>query len=288
VIILGAHTLWPDNPPVRDNIKPEGQAKDPISQEDQMLLQDAPPKYGALLQSYLAASTPEEKNQFVLSPARNSAKMARFYSANPLERINPEDVVLARQSLLKLPGDKAIETLWNTKDSRRIEAVFHQENGEWKLDWKHFVRYSEQPWPLFLAGSGEAEHEFRLLARERLAKERKNAQDISIVLYAPKFGDPGETGFQSPEFNIPRESPDGKLLGAAFRMKRVGQTAYRSELTQFDPEEMIRVRLSIRRTEVEGVKKFAVTRVLACHWHEIDDPRIPVTDEDPSEEIPNP
>jgi hypothetical protein len=280
LIILGARFLWHQDAPVGN------QASVPVESgggnpEEYELLQAATTRCSETLQNYLGAATLEEKTQFVLTPSKTTTMMVRFYGSNPIERVDPAELKLSEQHLLHLPGGKAVETLWSIKDSRRIEAVFREEGDSWKLDWVHFARYSDQPWALFLAGSGESESEFRLLARERLAKERQNENDISVVLYSPRFGDPGETGYQSPEFNILRNSADGRLLDAAFHLKREGKSAYQSTIAKHDPDEMIRVRVRVTRSETDGVRKFTINRVIACHWYEHDEPGVEVTDDTP-------
>jgi hypothetical protein len=176
--------------------------------------------------------------------------------------------------VLNLPGGRAIETSWNAPDGRKVDAIFREENGEWRLDWDHFVRYGDYPWSLFLAGSGPPEGEFRLLARERLADARKKADSISIVLYAPRFARPGETGFQSPEFLVPRNTRDGQLLDAAFKLARSGGQVFGSKLPNPNPDDMIRVRVKVRRLEQDLERKFEIAAVLACHWYSVDDPGV--------------
>lgn len=274
LIIVGARFLWHE-----DDVKPPVTQPTPVNhqqseQENFILIQKATPVCAETMSHYLAATTQEAKCQFTLSPTDTAAKMSRFYGDNPMERLDPAHLTLTRQHVLNLPGGKGIETLWTTKDGRLIDALFRQEEDTWKLDWEHFARYSEQPWALFLAGSGDAEGEFRLLARERLAKERKDAEDISVVLYAPRFGEPHDTGYQSPEFNILRKSPEGKLLETAFRNAREKKTVYQSALGNLNPDEMIRVRVRVKRDESGGLRKFAITRVAACHWYGVEDPGV--------------
>lgn len=272
MIILGARRLWKEESVSQGMVNPLTEKNAPeLSQEDRLFLERARPAYSLAFHRFLAASTQEEQNQFVLSPTSTAVKMARFYNANPLNRVEVEGVSLLHQHILQLPGPKTVETLWKTKDGQKIDVVFRLENGEWRLDWNHYARFSDHPWPLFLAGSGEPEGEFRLLARERLAEERKDAADISMILYAPRFGYPNETGFQSPEFLVKRSTPDGKLLDAAFKIAREGKQVFNSQLTNINPDGMIRVRVNVRRFEEDGTGKFEITRVIACHWYEIDD-----------------
>ena len=245
-----------------------------LSQEEVAMLNDAGQKSTDVFSGYLHAITPEERNQFVLKPVSTASRMNRFYSLNPLAPIDPASVTLTERHVLRLPGEKAIATLWSIQDGRSVEAIFRQENGEWRLDWDHFARYSDYPWPLFLAGSGEPEGEFRLLARERLAEMRKDQETISLVLYAPRFGQPKEAGIQSPEFLVQRSSKDGELLAAAFKLAREGKRIYDSKLPETNPDGMIRVRVKVKRTEVELQRSFEITAVKACHWYDIDDPGV--------------
>ncbi len=273
VIILCARRLWREDSVPQGAVNPLEEKNAPeVSQEDRLFIERARPAYSVAFHGFLAANTQEEQNQFVLSPAFTAVKMARFYNANPFDRVDFEGVSLLQQHILQLPGLKTVETLWKTKDGRKIDAVFRVENGDWRLDWNHYARYCDHPWPLFLAGSGEPEGEFRLLARERLAEERKDAADISMILYAPRFGHPNETGFQSPEFLVKRSTPDGKLLDAAFKIAREGKQVFNSQLTNLNPDGMIRIRVNVRRFDEDGARKFEITRVIAGHWYEIDDP----------------
>jgi hypothetical protein len=223
---------------------------------------------------FLAAGTPEGCTQYVLSPVSTASRIARFYSLNPWTKLDPRTLSLATHSIINLPLGPAIEILWETQDGEKIDTVFRQENNEWRLDWDHFVRYSDSPWPLFLAGSDEPQGEFRLLARERLVDERKNAPTISLILYAPRFGHPDDTVSQSPEFIVSRNSRDGKLLDAAFKLARSGKQVFDSKLPNLNPKEMIRVRVNIQRGEADTDRKFKITEVLACHWYAVADPGV--------------
>jgi hypothetical protein len=286
LIIVVARKMWHvdtrDTAPV-----PTTKIEEPAaSDEDLALLNENVRKCMEVFNGFLSAGTPEERNQFVLNPVTTASRMARFYSLNPLTNIKPQTVQLADNAIINLPGAKSIETQWKCDDGRSIDALFREENGEWRLDWDHFARYSDYPWSLFLAGSGDPEGEFRLLARERLAEERKDQETISIVLYAPRFGHPLDTGFQSPEFLVSRASHEGRLLEAAFKLVREGKQVLGSTLLKNNPDDMIRVRLKVRRTEAELERKFQITKVIACHWYTIDDPGVEpsASTEEPAEE----
>lgn len=283
LIIIGARKLFPSHdaaPPVPPAAV-IGKTRVP-SAEDAVLHQKAGPLCAEVFTRFLTADSPEARNQFVRSPVSTASRMAHFLSLNSLPEIDPATLTLADSGLLHLPGEKAFEARWKSADGKIYETVFRQENGEWRLDWEHFVHYSDHPWALFLAGTGPDEGEFRLLARERLAEERKNEDTVSLALYAPRFGLPHETGFQSPEFLISRNSNDGKLLNAAFKLLRGGGRMFDSKLANIDPDDMIRVRVKVRRTGPEDERVYQITAVKTCHWLSLDDPG--VTPEPPAEE----
>ena len=276
LIVAAARHLWPgeetDNKPFTSATQSNSTSTE--SNEDFALLNASLIKCSQTLSSLLVAGTPETRNQFVLSPVSTAARMARFYSLSPLTTVDPGTLTLTANSILVLPTGRAIETSWGSEDGKIFDVVFSEENGEWRIDWDHFARYGDYPWSLFLAGSGPPEGEFRLLARERLADAHKKDDSISIVLYAPRFAHPRETGFQSPEFLVPRNTLDGRLLDAAFKLARSGGQVFGSKLPNLNPEDMIRVRVKVRRIEVDRERKFELAAVVACHWYAVDDPGV--------------
>ena len=228
---------------------------------------------------FLNAITPEESNQFVLDPVRTAARMDRFYALNPLAKIDPATLTLRDSAVVHIPSKRAIEMYWNLNDGRTLDAVFVEQDNEWRLDWDHYVRASDYPWALFLAGSGEPEGEFRLLARERLADERKGSDTISMVLYAPRFGHANETGSQSPEFLVKRDSVNGMLLTKAFKMEREGTRVFGVALPSINPEGLVRLRVRVRRIEENRDRRFELVNVVACHWYSSDDPGVEISDQ---------
>jgi len=236
------------------------------------------PACQAALAGFLDAGTPEERNQFVHNPVATAGRMARFYDLNPFVRIEPKATKTTAYSLLNLPAGRAVETRWSAPDGRTLECVFIQQNGEWRLDWEHFVRYSEYPWSLFLTGAGEAELEFRLLVRERLVTQRSESSLMSLVFYPPRFGYPDQIATASPEFLIKRDSPDGSLLTAAFKKHAKGEPLYASKLPYLEPLDMLPVRVRLRRlnnaADADTPYSFELVKVLACHWMSLDKPDV--------------
>lgn len=276
LIIWGAQALL-HREPTDAHLANTEEAADVLSEEDFNLLEDAASISSRLLTSFLGAESPEQRNQFVYSPVRTSPRMARFQTMNQLPRVNPASLVIKGKSVVHIPDLKVIEVQLQEGDGKLLDSVFIKENEEWKIDWEHFVRYGDVPWALYLAGSGEDVSEFRLLARERLAEERKDAPDISVILYAPRFGAANETGTASPEFLIPRNSENGRKLEAAFKLERSGKQPFGVKLPSINPEGLIRVRVKVRRV-VEGMeRRFELEDVIVCHWYSTDEPGMDIS-----------
>lgn len=273
VIVFSARHFWgagKDDSAARAAVV----AKDSIPAEDLALVEGSALARNTLFSKFMAADSPEARNQFVSSPIDTAARMARFYSMNPMPVIDPGKLKLIGSSVIHIPGKTAIESQVETSGGQAFDVVQQLENDEWRIDWDHFVRYSETPWTLFLAGNGDAEGEFRLLARERLADERKDKDRLSLVFYAPRFGHDNETGLQSPEFIIPRDSRNARLLEAAFALQRADRRVFDIRLPNPNPEGLIRVRVRIHRSEVDKVRRFELTEVIACHWFNDDHPGV--------------
>ena len=273
--IVGAHWIR-SNKSDQDAFVSKTPQKTELSAADAALLNEVIPLVNQSFSEFISAGTPEARNQFVLNPITTAARMARFYDLNPRVTLAPGSLSLAHSAILNLPTGRAIETSWKSTDGRVVDAVFVEQDKEWRLDWDHFARFSTYPWSLFLAGSAEQEGEFRLLARQRLADERKDADALSIVLYAPLFGAPDQTGFQSPEFLINRDTRDGRLLDAAFQLEKSGNRVFGVDIPNLNPEGLIRVRVKVRRIEDDDGRHFELLEVIACHWYSVDVPGVEI------------
>ena len=242
--------------------------------DDSAMLQRGINPCGQTVTGFLTARTPEERSQFVRKPLETIGRMTRFYALNPAVIVDPADLSLDQFNLLHLGEERAISILWRTGDGRLFDSVFFLEKGEWRLDWDHFVRYSDHPWQLFLNGGGSDTGEFRLLARERLAQDRRLTGEIGIVLYSPRSGSPGETGAPSPEFLLSRDSEEGRMLVAAFAELEAKRRPFGDKTLTHDPDEMVRLRVRIRRENTPQGDRFVLEKILACHWMGIDDPGV--------------
>lgn len=291
LIALAILWIWPeDSGRYSANSSDESSVKGTAGDESVVILNKALAACCEVLGGFFNAGAPEERNQFVLNPVATAGRMARFYDLNPLTRIDPSSVSNTDNTLLDLPTGQALESRWTSTDGRTLDCVFVQQNGEWRLDWEHFARYSEYPWSLFLSGAGDPEAEFRLLVRERLLKERSETNYMSLAFYAPRFGFPDQAGSPSPEFLVRRDSPDGELLAAAFDKQAKGEALFGSKLASLDPHGMIRVRVKIRRLAVEAAsgQKFELVKVLACHWLSLADAGVKPAASAPQQDPPTP
>jgi hypothetical protein len=274
-VILCARKLWPsrDGNDEKSPVVDTGDAPDEAALR---LMRDALPICARQFRNYLQEIAPEAKAQFVADPAANVSRITRFLNTGEGSDIDPGKLKIADRDILRIGDRTGIETVWFTGESAiggaaLREAVFWSENGEWLLDWNHFVRYSDHPLALFLAGDGPAEAEFRLLARERLAAERAQEDTMSLTFYEPLATRPGGHGTSSPAFLVPRLSKEGILLTRAFRAAKKGKRPFGIRLPSADPDDMIRVRVVIRRENGDGETHFKLVALKACHWYSSDE-----------------
>lgn len=275
LIVIGARRMWHrEESRFADDYRGDREEQR-FSDKQTKVLEAALPICAEVMNGYINAQTPEERNQFVLMPVRTASRMAEFYRNNPMLKLDQDAKFHLEQfELLHYGGGDVVETLWTTEDGRQYDAVFVNEEGEWRIDWEHFARYSTHPWPLFLAGTGPSQGEFRLYARERLAQERRREETMSIYLYAQRLGYPDKAGYQSPEFLVERESPQGRMLAAGFSAMRRNKRPFGSTLPIAYPDDMIRVRLTVVRDGGDLEPQFRIAAVAACHWYSTDEPGI--------------
>jgi hypothetical protein len=276
VIVIITKLISKDLPKNEQFVPKQKENSQKVSSEDLALLEVAVPICKTQFSGFLSAQSPEERNQFVSSPVATAARMARFYQLNPIKNLDPQTLSPVQNAVLHLPSGPAIEMHWKSTTGGIFDILFVQENGEWKLDWDHYVRNSDYPWPLFIVGGGDDQGEFRLLARERLASERSGKDTISIVLCAPRHGSAKELGSQSPAILVPRDSKNGRLLSAAFKLLRDKKGVFGLPLDSLNPEDFIRVRASVRRSKAELGYTFEIEDIRAIHWYSEASPGVDV------------
>lgn len=232
------------------------------------LLSQAMPECHRALVGFLTAGAPESRNQFVADPIGTAGSMASFYKYNAFPSLEVTDLKRTGQQVLKVGDEWMIETRWSDGKGLELDAVFRRYGAVWKLDWQHFSRYGEYSWPLFLAGEGPDEAEFRLLARKvgDGVKAEDSGSRLRFTLLSPVFGKSAEIGMESSELVVNRHSDEGLKLDAAFDAKKSGRSIFGGTLPQMEPEHWVRVRVRIKRSEFAGVRSFALQEVIACHW----------------------
>jgi hypothetical protein len=235
-----------------------------LTQEDHRLIQDQLDTCGQRLSQFLAASDIAGRAPHVLVAERTVQRMARFQQFTPTFPTTAK-LEIESYDVLHTPIGRAIETRWKLDDGERVEAVFFEEDGEWKIDWDACVRAGSESWPLFLAGRGEGGGEFRLLARERIGANGRDSQFIGLVLYATRPGHPEEAVSPSPEIRVQRSTPMGRQLEDAFAARARGRGAFDSKAVAGDPADMIRLRVKVTR-EGEEERVFRIAELHACHW----------------------
>lgn len=243
-----------------------------LADERVAILNKALPDCHRALGGFLSAGTPEARNQFVLDPINTAGKMATFYRSNLFPKVEVAKLSRIGQEIIQVGDSWMIKTRWKEQDGKEFDAIFGNESGTWRLDWAHFNQYSEYPWALFLAGEGPAKAEFRLLARQRLGKSEneRHGSRLSLSLITPVFGKPRETGMASPEFVIDRRSDDGLLFSAAVKSREEGKAVFGQKLEPLEEPGLVRLRVSVKRTEVAGKRSFTLEKIHACHWIESD------------------
>jgi hypothetical protein len=219
---------------------------------------------GKRLSEFLVASDTGARGVHVLGGSSTVQRMARVQQFNPYYATD-EELKIEEYGVIRTPAGRAIESLWKLGEDKRIEVVFLEEEGEWKIDWDAYVRASSESWALFLAGRGAGKGEFRLLARERIGAERLEDEFIGLVLYGTRFGHPGEAVSPSPEIKVERDSPMGRQIEDAFLARKNGVRTFGSRLSDVDPDEMIRLRVRVSR-KGEDERVFQIDELLATHW----------------------
>lgn len=269
LIVWGAEMIWGGDPvsqtPQDPVVAEELRDSKPLSDEE-IYFEEQMPACLEVLKGYLAAKTVEEQLPYLWSKGLDVEMMKSYIESAALSDIDANTSTLVVKSKLDFGDGEAILTHWENEDGDLFDAVFIKQGEKWKLDWHHFVRYSSQAWPMFLAGSGTDEGEFRLLARERYPEKRVASKNIEVMLYAPRHAHMDEAGFKATIEPLPLDSPGGKVLAAGFDQAKEGVSFFGSSIKRVNPDEMIRVRLKVRRISGDGTVRYEITDVSVCHW----------------------
>lgn len=236
----------------------------------------------AALKAFFSQVAPEGRAAYVADSGVTLGKMVRMSEEQQVISTDEEPEVL-RFELIETPRGKTVDSVWRIGQRRYDVAFYLDVDGAWRLDWEAMVRFSELSWPLFVAGVGEDEGEFRVLARRRSVGRKRDT--LSLVLMGPRPGFPERIGVQSPEVRVDPKSRVGRIVEAALAAKERGAGAYGSKAAEDDPAGAARMRVKVKRTG-EAERTFHLQDVVACHWLAIDDLGIrPKTEEEELEEI---
>ena len=240
-----------------------------LSGSDREFADAALPVCTGVLEAYFEASDIESRLPLVLPHSAIRSRMEEYYADSKPLSIQAESLTLKARTLVDLPEGRTLLTQWESSDGASFDAAFRQSAGEWRLDWHHFVRYSDLSWPLFLAGQGVNDvAEFRLHARQRLAREDDPANGIGVVLSAPLRRQIKVEGFSQSMRGLSLDEDDGKLLEKAFALEADKEPIFGAGMRDLNPEAMIRVRVRVQRIGEEGGNTYRIVKVLACHWYE--------------------
>lgn len=224
------------------------------------------------LQEFVAAPDAASRAIHVINRDKAVSRMVRYYGANPAVPYTGQ-MKNRFQNVIHTPAGPAIETGWVLDDEQQIEAVFFEEQGDWKLDWDAYARFNTESWALFLSAQGPTEGVFRVLARERIGADGRNDEYIGLVVGVPRLGYPSEVISPSPEIRVKRASEMGRKIEEAFSARERGRGAFESIAAQTDPAEMIRLRVRIVREDGEE-RTYKIAELLGTHWLELDEPAV--------------
>lgn len=254
--------MWPDES--APAVVEDPNALDSRNLEDEYLIRDQLNACHQRLREFLAASDIGGQSQHIINASQTLSRMVQYQQFNPILSSKPT-LTSTYYKVLHTPAGRAIETMWSQDDGKQIEAVFFEEEGEWKIDWDAFVRSGSEPWGLFLAGSGSKDGQFRLLARERFGANGRDPEYIGLVLYSTRAGHPGDTESGSPEIRVKRSSRMAAQIEEAFKMRAKETGPFKTGAVAFDPDEMIRLNVKVNR-EGEDERFFNIREIVADHW----------------------
>lgn len=269
LIVLTAHWFKSKDPQSQTQVPVEKYvgSVELLHDQDRKLLEVAVPVCRKVLVDFLSAKRASQRLELVIHSEVVAERLANYYEMPPPLTTEPEQLNLQASTVVHLPEGDTVLTQWDSPEGLRFDAAFRQVDSVWKLDWDHFTRHSECNWALFLAGSGPDEAEFRLLARERYQMEGNAMKDCNVMLYAPEMKRFDDAGLKAAVMPLPGDSRDAKLLRAAFQSMRDGKPLFRSTMRDINPQDMIRVRVRVKRVDAPGRNRFEIVRVLACHWY---------------------
>ena len=270
VVLAGAlsvrESIWRGHVPTQEGEK-ERLTRVRVAKESQVqaLIQKHSEECRGVLNGFLSATDTAGKAQYVRNPIRVTPRMAAYYRAHLFRRPGAE-MVLERQGLKIMSGERGIEMLWRAADGEYMEVVFVSEKGRWVIDWEEFVRYSKVPWHRFLSGGEVREGEFRLyIRRQQLLSEEEGV--LGVQFYPPDDDAQKRVRGQSPQVQVRLNSENGQQLQSLWEEKTDEPEIGESMLVERDSEQLKRVRVALRwEQEADGKDYLKLEKVLARNW----------------------
>ncbi|MGJ8633879.1 MAG: hypothetical protein ACSHX7_08160 [Luteolibacter sp.] len=182
------------------------------------------------------------------------------FSADSLEAVDADFIVVGDERMVKI--------CFKDDAGKESDAIFKMVSGEWKLDWKYFVRYSDVPWEEFIKGAGPDIALFRLLATRTPIDEDSGNQALKVTFFPVGF-DLAEMEKESlyfPQFDISLRSEEGLTLDAAFKDQEKGKALFTNSLGIMEGKRLVRVRVRIKRESAGTEFIFKLDELVGCHW----------------------
>lgn len=230
------------------------------------------PKCMTVVKRFLNAETASAKAQFVYDGVRLSREMEDYYSGQADLRPSLLQVRPIVYHALHIAGSQAIGTVCQTDTGERFEAIFILDDGEWKIEWKSFVRYSERDWALFKTGADGDEADFRLYMRVMDVREDLAAGDVLVQFYKPDiFRGHMFDGYASDVIRVPAYSGQGKLLRGLIERSAAAEDEdlVGMQISEFDPKQLYRVRVRMKLgLNAKQQPEVNLVRLIANHWYD--------------------
>lgn len=250
----------------RTRIQAEAEAK-----KKRMVIEAAAPVCEKTMTEFLNAPSAASKAQYVYQGVKLSGVMNRYYRNNPSFSSTRSKIRILRAEVLDIPGYKAIGTVCQNSLGERFEAIFIDENNEWKIDWKSLIRYDDQSWSLFPSSENGTEGDFRLYMRVRDTDEDLDREEMSVVFYTPGMYTKSDfSGLASKSVSVAVDSPQGKAIQALLDSEadELEKDPFGYSIGNLDPLGYHRVRARIRINKEEGKEaEMELLEILANHWY---------------------
>ena len=211
--------------------------------------------------------------------------MARFYSLNPLTNVDPGTLSLTRllgAQSARGQGDRNLLECAGRQEARRRVP-----RGEWRVAARLGPFRPLQRLPMVAVSGGQRRPRGGIppvRPRAPGRRTRKMPKRSAWCSMRRVSANPATPASNRPSFSSPATAGTANcwMPPSSWHAAATGSSARNSP--NLNPEGMIRVRVKVRRIEVDMERKFEITAVLACHWYAVDDPGVEPADPLPAAE----